>query len=467
MGIGVGILQKTLSNPVKVKELEGLTAEQHGKRFAVGQSTYATVHANSDGAITVRFEWRFKSASKVRTMHLGTWPGQSLKALNDKRADMQALVKQGLDPIAKANQVRELERAEHGVKLARAESERLQALADQERQLAHLEALNNRMNVRSLFDLWERTDLKKRQDSGSEARRAFEADVFPAIGSLAVEAVTRAHIQSIIDAMLARGVRRMTERVFSDLRQLFNFALDREHIQADPTARIKKHKIGGSVERDRVLSEAELIEFFQLLPESGLAETSQCALLIQLGTAARIGEVLSARWQDVDFERRQWHLPETKNGKRHTIHLSDMTLAQFKRLNALTGLTQWAFPASRLNGPVCAKTVSKQTADRQRGEGKPMQGRTKQTNSLTLSGGKWTPHDLRRTAATTMAEFGVLPEVIERCLNHVEQTKVKRIYQRAQYEAPMRNAWQRLGDRLELLANMPDNVVTMERSNAA
>jgi hypothetical protein len=63
-----------------------------------------------------------------------------------------------------------------------------------------------------------------------------------------------------------------------------------------------------------------------------------------------------------------------------------------------------------------------------------------------------------------MAELGVLPEVIERCLNHTEQTKVKRIYQRAQYEAPMRDAWKKLGDRLALLKQMPVNVVTFSKS---
>jgi integrase len=91
-----------------------------------------------------------------------------------------------------------------------------------------------------------------------------------------------------------------------------------------------------------------------------------------------------------------------------------------------------------------------------------MTGRTKQTDSLALAGGQWRPHDLRRTGATLMAELGVLPDVIERCLNHTEQTKVKRIYQRAQYEAPMREAWQKLGERLELLKNKPVNVVTLK-----
>jgi integrase len=151
--------------------------------------------------------------------------------------------------------------------------------------------------------------------------------------------VTKARIQRIIYTMLTRGVKRMTERVFSDLRQLFGFAMDRDHVEADPTARIKKHKIGGSVERDRVLSEAELIALFKRLPVSGLVESSQCALTIQLTTITRIGEVLGARWEHVDFERRIWTLPETKSGKRHTVHLNDMALRQFEALRQHTGLT--------------------------------------------------------------------------------------------------------------------------------
>ena len=68
-----------------------------------------------------------------------------------------------------------------------------------------------------------------------------------------------------------------------------------------------------------------------------------------------------------------------------------------------------------------------------------------------LTGGPWTPHDLRRTGATMMGELGVIGEVIERCLNHVEQNKLKRIYQRHELKAEKREAWRLLGERLQLL----------------
>lgn len=439
------------------KQLEALKPSDQGKRLADGESMFGIVRAikNAPEAVSVDFEWRYSFEGKVRQLRIGSWPRMTLKALRTERDRIRAELKSGIDPLA-SKEADRLKRQADQIEAKQAQVNRLQELA----------ALDTRITVRGLFELWQGTDLKKRQDGGSEALRAFERDVFPAIGNMAAADVTKAHIQHIIDAMLDRGVRRMTERVFSDLRQLFGFALDRDHIEADPTARIKKHKIGGSVERDRALSEAELITLFRLLPASGLVESSQCALTLQLATITRIGEVLGARWEHVDFERRLWTLPETKNGKRHTINLNSLALSQFEALRQHTGTTEWVFPAARLNGPVCPKTVTKQVADRQRGgdENNRMTGRTKQTNSLALAGGQWRPHDLRRTGATLMGELGVSSDVIDKCLNHVEQNKIKRIYQRAQHEAPMREAWRLLGERLELLKNKPDNVITLTKT---
>jgi integrase len=80
-----------------------------------------------------------------------------------------------------------------------------------------------------------------------------------------------------------------------------------------------------------------------------------------------------------------------------------------------------------------------------------MSGRSSHTNALALSGGKWTPHDLRRTAATFMTALGVLPEVAEKCLNHTEESRVKRTCQRYSHESEKREAWRLLGERLDVL----------------
>ena len=47
----------------------------------------------------------------------------------------------------------------------------------------------------------------------------------------------------------------------------------------------------------------------------------------------------------------------------------------------------------------------------------------------------WTPHDIRRSVATHMAEIGIQPHIIEAVLNHVSGHKagIAGIYNRATY----------------------------------
>lgn len=434
---------------ITVKELQALGAADNGRRVSMGNSLYGTVREGSDGVVSVYVVWRYKVGGKVRQIPVGTWKdkgGQALLTLRAKRNELAAELKKGSDPIER--------KAADKLKI---EIDKVEAHHHQLDRLEKIAEKQARLTVRGLFDLWRGLSLKHRVDGGVEAQRAFERDVFPLIGDMAVADVKKAHVQHIVDSMMARDIVRMTKRVLSDLRQMFCFALDRDFVDADPTARIPKKKIGKDVERDRVLSEAELIAFFKKLPLSGLAATSQCALLLQMATIARIGETVAARWEHVDFERRLWVLPDTKNGKAHQIWLSNFALRQLEILRDITGTTAWLFPNSKLSGPLDSKTVTKQVADRQRTDGS-MSGRTKQIDALQLPGGHWRPHDLRRTGASTMAELGTLPDVIEKCLNHTEENKMKRIYQRATYEGPMRDAWRLWGERLDLLANKPENV---------
>jgi integrase len=96
-------------------------------------------------------------------------------------------------------------------------------------------------------------------------------------------------------------------------------------------------------------------------------------------------------------------------------------LGQFKALHALTSETGWCFPATNLEGMhVCTKSVSKQIGDRQsRFKERPKQLKNRrQDDTLVLSKGdrgEWTPHDLRRTAATMMQQLDILPDIIDRC----------------------------------------------------
>jgi hypothetical protein len=63
-----------------------------------------------------------------------------------------------------------------------------------------------------------------------------------------------------------------------------------------------------------------------------------------------------------------------------------------------------------------------------------------------------------------MGELGINSDVIEKCQSHAEENKVKRIYQRQKLEKEQAQAWQVLGERLNLLVTMDDsNVVLLHK----
>jgi integrase len=258
----------------------------------------------------------------------------------------------------------------------------------------------------------------------------------------------------IFDHVVERGSSVMANHLFGDLRQFFDFAVTRDWIDSNPLNGISKDKVGRPPkERDRYLSEDEIIELKLRLPTANLLQTTEIAIWIMLSTCCRVGEISRARWEHIDLEASEWFIPAgiSKNAKPHAILLSEFSKHQFEQLHTITGDSEWCLPTRGGNNHVCLKSIAKQIKDRVRDDS--FSKRTKAKGTLRLPGGDWTPHDLRRTGATMMGELGVMGEIIERCLNHVEQNKLKRIYQRQERKAEQHEAWRLLGERLELLLN--------------
>ena len=325
----------------------------------------------------------------------------------------------------------------------RAEAATRQALRDAE--TAAAQEAQRRVSVRRLFEQWQRVELAPRlladgtrtgrKDGGAWVRASFERHVFPRVGDVQACDVRRAELLAILDDCKAEGARRTANVLFADLRQMFRFAVEREIVQRNPLDGIKRAVVGGKdTERDRTLSDDELKALRLAVPKANMHARSAAAVWLILATSCRVGEAMAAHWDHVDVASCTWYLPDTKNQRDHTIHLSPFALGQFDRLAALREKDKddkpitWVFPNEARTGPVCVKSFGKQLADRQRPADQRMSGRTKRTESLVLAGGRWTAHDLRRTAATIMARLGTSTDVIDECLNHKLQSKVARIY---------------------------------------
>jgi integrase len=144
--------------------------------------------------------------------------------------------------------------------------------------------------------------------------------------------------------------------------------------------------------------------------------------------------------------------PQRKQKKKaHTVYLSNFALKQFKILISYSSSDVWLFPNRNGSSHVCEKSITKQLGGRQ--SENILSNRSKNNQALVLSGGKWTPHDLRRTGVTMMGDLGIAPDITEKCLNHTGENKVKRIYQRQKLEKEQAHAWQVLGEKITAFAS--------------
>ena len=410
----------------EIKLIKGIHKDQF---LNDGNGLYLRVHPSGNK------EWRYRyktTYGKQTWLPLGIYPSLTLAQARLKAHEEKSKRINGDDPFYL----------------------KTKALEDKAKALAKQKA---RLTVVELFNRWVTLDISKRKDNGAEVIRCFEKDIIPVIGSLPAEDVTKAHIASITDTCLTRGSDRMAKVVLSLIRQMFRFAQDRDIVQIDPTATIRKNKVGKpEIERDRVLNESEIEELAKKLNATRLNESAKLAVWVALGTGCRIGELLKAQWQDVDLNAKTWVIvPEnSKNGKPITVYLSDFSLAYLTKLKQIQPQSIWLYPNRENTDHLNTKTITKQIYDRQIGDENKLKNRSKDTQALVLKGGKWTPHDLRRTSATLMTALGVLPDIADRCLNHIEQNKLRRTYMQHSYTQEKKDAWDLIGKRLEILTNL-------------
>ncbi|MES2501009.1 MAG: tyrosine-type recombinase/integrase [Pseudomonadota bacterium] len=430
---------------IKPSELEQVLSD--------GGGLYVRIRPINDGG-SISFRLAYRIEGKQKWLTVGTYPTMKLKEAREARDKHKQSLSDGVDPSL----AKQLEKK-------RQQNIQLAEQAENAKQSA-------RMTVNKLFERWVKLDISiRRKDQGKDITRIFEKDVLPLIGEMHVEEVRKGHIATVLDTLLARNVPRLAKMALTLMRQMFRFAQDRDIIDNDPTSSIRKAQIGGKeVVRDRHLSEAEIKSLNAQLPDARLIKTTECAIWIILSTGCRIGELCKAKWEHLNLDTGVWKIPSenSKNGKPHAIYLSEFAKKQFQTLIIQKKSEIWIYPNTDNTSHVCEKSITKQISDRQLSEGKDrLSGRSKQGKALILEGGKWTPHDLRRTGATTMGNLGVRPDVIELCLNHVEQNQMKRTYQHQKLISERMEAWNLLGDRLELLTSVIDENILIGNFSVA
>lgn len=184
----------------------------------------------------------------------------------------------------------------------------------------------------------------------------------------------------------------------------------------NPCHGIRKHS---EVSRDRFLQPDELPKFFeQVLAYPN--PTVRDFILISLFTGARRGNVLAMRWDQINFDRAEWRIPDTKNGTPQTVPLVGDAIAILKARNNARANSPFVFPGDGDTGHLVSPKNAWRAILEKAG-----------IADLRI-------HDLRRTMGSWQAGTGANMSVIGRSLNH-KSTQTTAIYARLWLE-PVRNS---------------------------
>jgi integrase len=456
---------------ITVRELISAKAKDKPYKLTVDRGLYVRVAVNGEKRWIVKYvvDGSQKEARLPKPFGNEGEGYMSMAEAIAENAKIQSLARDGVDFKLKAIE----------------EKNTLENLEKQKKQ--------NDLTVKDLFETWIK-DGVSRADSNLYLIQTFNRHALKNIGHLKLRELSEADLLMVYRKIVDNGKYATALELSKDIKQMLSWAEKRKPWRAlmadgNPADLVNIRNVlpkNYVKERDRVLSIEELRTLNQKFKalainyenaekkygtERPLKKETELAVWICLGTLSRIGELIKARWENVNLENRIWFIPATDTkgeaGKKRaqTVYLSDFVLNKFKLLKELTGDSEWLFPARFKSGHVCEKSPSKQVGDRQlefKSRTKKLKCRV-ENNSLVVGKVEWTIHDMRRTGATLMQQLKIPRDIINLCQNHAIGSKVDRHYLHYDYSEEKKEAWVKLGNYLNLILNQ-SNVVVLKKA---
>jgi integrase len=256
------------------------------------------------------FTLRFSVAGKQVEEALG-WAseGWTVAKAQEKLGDLRRAQRTGQGPVtlreaAAANRRAEQERVEREAALARQQ--------------------------RTVGDLWDRYSkevaaIKNKPSTVAEKTRMWMRRVEPAIGNLKISDVTEEDAGAVVRAPLRLdaagqviGGKAEAGNLYRLLHHMFHKAMQwklRPKEAGNPLESVIEPKVN---RRERKLNGGEIGALMKALEaaEADVTEYSQAVAAIRavILTGARISELLTLRWQNIDRDEMELHLSDTKTG---------------------------------------------------------------------------------------------------------------------------------------------------------
>lgn len=397
-----GTAKKERRKAVKVRltdhAIKTLKTPSDGAKFIYDSEVpYFGLRCMASGVKTFIYGYR-NLEGRLHRVTLGRWPTLTATAARLRAREMAAQIAAGKDPYEER----------------------------QERRTAE--------TFKELVDLYCARHLSNLR-TGDQTERFLRREAIPWFGQNA-KAVTikrRDIIRLVEEKAVEAPV--SANRLLTAMKRLGNWAVQRDLLDVNPAAGIRRPTAEKS--RDRVLGEDEIRIFWERVPtRMRMSESVRVALRLILILGQRPGETCSMEWAELDLKRGWWELPreKTKSDRVHRVPLTALAIEQIT--NQPQG-DRWVFPS--MNGQPLKRLALSHAIRR---------------NLEHFGLERWTPHDLRRSCASHLAAVGVDRFIIERILNHSDNT-VGGIYDRYSYDDQKRRALEKWERKLRSIIGTP------------
>lgn len=295
----------------------------------------------------------------------------------------------------------------------------------------------------------ENTFLKVAQDwfEVKRARNLTEASLddiwrslvnyaFPAVGHVPIADLTARDFIDALKPASALGKAETVRRVCARINQVMDYAVNVGLIDLNPASRISQAFAPPTRKHMPTIRPEELPNFMQRLSISRLEIKTRLLIEWQLLTMSRPSEAAGTRWEEIDFDAKEWTIPadRLKQRREHIIPLSKQAMAILEVMYPASGHREHVFPSmSNPNRPMSAETPN-------------------QAIKRMGYAGRLVAHGLRSIASTALNEEGFSSDIIEAALSHMDKNEVRRAYNRSTYLEQRRPLMAWWGDFVERAA---------------
>lgn len=355
--------------------------------------------------------WRLKYRidGKEKLLSLGAYPAVGLRDARDRRDEARKQLAAGIDP---------------GEARKAAAAARVAEVTDSFEAVAR--------------EWFERHLAGKAAGHRDKVVRRLERDVFPYLGSRPVAEIKAPEILAVVRRIEGRALE-TAHRAAQNIGQVLRYAIATGRAESDPTPALRGALAPWRPEHMAAPTDpAQVGEILRLQDAFAGGPVVGAALRLLPLLFVRPGELRTMRWEQVDFEAKEWRYTTSKTKTEHLVPLSRQAIAILEDLQPLTGHLPggWVFPGGR--------TPKKAMSDMAINAAYRRLGIDTRTE---LTGHGW-----RATARTLLHErLGYAPEIIEHQLAHRVPDALGRAYNRTRFIDERREMMQAWADYLETL----------------